>query len=1035
MEGNYVQRSASHGSLRSSYRSRSRPPAGHSLPHRPLRSVTESAGLLPSPGPLESMLKTTTETGDIGIFTIKPIAPAATIHHCARSRPSIDASSIFRSESRSSIRTESKISRRRCGSDRDTNSEIISMYGSETNPSSGLSLRSPRLNQFRRSYSLTATAPRQLSRKVSSRTLQSPLGSGNLQRPRSPFPYPTRLKRPGVRPSSPAVTENGRVDYSRMVELDRISFVSLNDSTGVTSRVDQIQRTVHGSYMPTYPRTRLAQPLSLRSDTNQSMPSLPYGNSKMAPLSQDGRSQSHRALLSSQWSGERSGTIRRQNSTDQSLRSSSLTSVIDMYCKQTPNSASAPIRTLRPAGSFYYDYTEGFETPETTDAAPTNEANTPLAPIPKRASSLVKALVLRDETKARLDAVVDISVKDSSDSSGDDGRGAAQGHADSTDISPSLAPFSFEKDGTSVPHPNDADGGNGYFNMMSLFADDSDVSQSEHARNSARRGLKDDAHDHSIVTGNERDQTRADILTTRGRFDSILPQDEVARRSSGQGKLRKSPSAPAAVMSTSRQSSSQGGLAALLRPSVRNSIDPGLSDLAALVSSFERIAKSPFLRKEKGCSGMTGDANYGVSKYSDESKANTEELISATRQNTDQIDANSKALALKPFFRGHRRNQAVACISTNSLRSETPTSIKSANATIVCPEPISPARELRVRNSIPQLMKALPAIPNESPYMSPHASIRSTDDLGFPVEFSPFKLEILATPRSSPRITLKSTVEDHESFKASIEIETGSLDRSTDRKSVSSDKSVSSEVNIIEDVPISCTPYEQNSVDVGCAAEPRGPTQSIRLRTSRDPLGMEVEENPSGTVRRYLSFSRDRPLSDLVEDPSEGMQAQVQDRKPRDGRVYQRKGRQFRLVTPNGRGARRANRPSYSPAGTNSSDGYLHERYIPLAHPVDENLRPSSSIEGYDLSDTRSLSSDLSFIRPKIIRKKLSHLKIRMARSRLNLRGRNIGSTDSDATIRLQVQRGVSAPGQSKKVGKRMKGWFRRAVHIVIRRR
>ncbi|EQB56931.1 hypothetical protein CGLO_03024 [Colletotrichum gloeosporioides Cg-14] len=488
-------------------------------------------------------------------------------------------------------------------------------------------------------------------------------------------------------------------------------------------------------------------------------------------------------------------------------------------------------------------------------------------------------------------------------------------------------------------------------------------------------------------------------------------------------------------MSTSRQSSSQGGLAALLRSSVRNSVDPGLSDLAALVSSFERIAKSPLLRKEKGCSGMTDDANYGDSEYADDSKANAEELISATRQNTDQIDANSKAMALKPFFRGHRRNQAVACICTNTLRSETPTSTKSANATIFCPEPISPARELRVRNSIPQLMKALPSIPNESPYKSPQASIRSTDDLGFPVEFSPFKLEILATPRSSPRITLKSNVEDHESFRASIEIETDSLDPSTDQQSVSSDKSISNEVNISKDVPVSCTPYEQKFVDIGCAAEPRGPTQSTRLRTSRDPLDMVVEENPSGTVRRYLSFSKERPLSDLVEDPSEGIQAQVQDRKPRDGRVYQRKGRQFRLVTPNGRGARRVNRPPYSPADTNSSDGYLHERYIPLAHPVDENLRPSSSIEGYDLSDKRSFSSDLSFIRPKIIRKKLSHLKVRMARSRLNLRGRNIGSTDSDATIRLRVQRGVSAPGQSKKVGKRMKGWFRRAVHIVIRRR
>lgn len=46
------------------------------------------------------------------------------------------------------------------------------------------------------------------------------------QRPRSPFPYPTRLKRPGVRPASPALTDTGAVDYSKMVEIDRVSHVS-----------------------------------------------------------------------------------------------------------------------------------------------------------------------------------------------------------------------------------------------------------------------------------------------------------------------------------------------------------------------------------------------------------------------------------------------------------------------------------------------------------------------------------------------------------------------------------------------------------------------------------------------------------------------------------------------------------------------------------------------------------------------------------------------------------------------------------------
>jgi hypothetical protein len=48
-----------------------------------------------------------------------------------------------------------------------------------------------------------------------------------LQRPRSPFPYPTRLKRLGFRPSSPALTDGGVVDYRRRAEIDRPSTVSI----------------------------------------------------------------------------------------------------------------------------------------------------------------------------------------------------------------------------------------------------------------------------------------------------------------------------------------------------------------------------------------------------------------------------------------------------------------------------------------------------------------------------------------------------------------------------------------------------------------------------------------------------------------------------------------------------------------------------------------------------------------------------------------------------------------------------------------
>ncbi|RSM13451.1 hypothetical protein CDV31_005871 [Fusarium ambrosium] len=85
-------RSISQTSLHSSYQaherlsdiSRLRPP---SQLRRPYQSLNETSALLRSPGPLESMLKTTTETGDIGIFSIKPPTPSIGHRHPRRPRP------------------------------------------------------------------------------------------------------------------------------------------------------------------------------------------------------------------------------------------------------------------------------------------------------------------------------------------------------------------------------------------------------------------------------------------------------------------------------------------------------------------------------------------------------------------------------------------------------------------------------------------------------------------------------------------------------------------------------------------------------------------------------------------------------------------------------------------------------------------------------------------------------------------------------------------------------------------------------------
>jgi len=108
-----------------------------------------------------------------------------------------------------------------------TLSEVQSLYTSGSQRSINSTLPSNSTGDFgHRSLSMTTCGSRHLPRQASNLTMQTHPSSLRLQRPRSPFPYPTRLKRPGVRPASPALTETGLVDYSRMVEIDRISSVS-----------------------------------------------------------------------------------------------------------------------------------------------------------------------------------------------------------------------------------------------------------------------------------------------------------------------------------------------------------------------------------------------------------------------------------------------------------------------------------------------------------------------------------------------------------------------------------------------------------------------------------------------------------------------------------------------------------------------------------------------------------------------------------------------------------------------------------------
>ncbi|KZL85160.1 hypothetical protein CI238_02986 [Colletotrichum incanum] len=1049
MENVHAQRrSVSHGSLRSSYKSHDRLNVGHNLLRRPpLRSVNENASLLPSPGPLESMLKTTTETGDIGIFSIKPVAPATTIHHYARSRSGLDVGSIFGTDPAASDGTVPRAERRRRGSACDTNLEIFSMYGSEGPPSSLPSSLSPRNDRMcQRSYSLNNCGSRHLSSHISSGTLQSQSSSGILQRPRSPFPYPTRLKRLGVRPSSPALTENGLVDYSRMVEIDRISY-----------------RTVHGSYKPTFPQPqRLVPPLAFRPGVNQSMPSLPYPTSLVSPTESIVRDRGYK-----DWDiGPLNRT--RRPSTNQSVRSSSLTSVIEMYCRPPSTSDSNLQRTIRPAGSFYYDYTEGFESPDPQADHSDSMAAPPLAPIPQRASSLVKALVLRDENNARLDAVVDVSIKDSSDSSGDDGRVPTSNTVDDIETLPSqrmncrtapptLEPFPFETDETSAACPVDFGTATSIFKAFSSCVDAEEMPPSLTAQ-AALSSTARQAVDAGNMSDEEQPHAEKKILKDGepAAETDRSPLHNVADRQIDKGSQNHSESLEVAVPDHGetqepphtlitrehalRRMSSHGSLATMLRSSLRHSVDPALSDLAALVSSFERIAKSPFMRKDNELSGPSATADKAGFQRPQKPEVEPVETNTATDDGTAaNAGAHTVLQSKKPFYKGHRRNQALAPISMTSLQVQRTASVSSAVLPLPAPESVSAMNASRVRNGVPQLMKVLPKLPNDAPVPAREVPEASVDDFGFPVKFSPFQLEIMTTPRSSPRITAHPNVGDHESFRASIELELAPAGKA---QPLTEGTATVGGLEVSENIDAAGQPHKKlTGKSQGHQEEPSPSRRRLRLRAPR----------PGGTADTTCFPECQNGTSILTElptHPAEDMLSSVPRGGLRSSTAYRRRGRQFILFVPDGQGDGENHLARFSPTARVSRDGHLHECDIPLAHPVDANLlRQSTSTDGFDLSDSRSSSPEYTFIRPQILRKKLSNMKIRLTKSRLNFRDHvnktmerqarqhgAIGSTDSDNTI-IHDQRSTVPRNQSRQMGRQMRRWIRRAVRVCVKGR
>ncbi|KAH7364513.1 hypothetical protein BKA65DRAFT_420108 [Rhexocercosporidium sp. MPI-PUGE-AT-0058] len=291
----------------------------------------------------EGMLKTTTETGDIGMFSIKPSRVPQSLGTPRRLGAGYNTETgnqKFRQNFQPYGVPVVDDRRRLPSYARDATSEVISMYESASQKSASRVFDEPDY----RSYSMTQTSYSSytLSNHRSYNSLRSQADANTqVQRPRSPFAYPARLKRPGFRPSSPALTDGGIVDYSRRAEIERIPHGAGHSTSSPSSLYAQRRRPYQ----------------SLRPDANRSTPSLLSQSSPPRRSSSPLVSRSN-GISSHDWA-RRPGPA--SVNTSPSRSTFSLASTVNLYATTQPQSTTTTPGKVPPPSPLYYDYTEDFE--------------------------------------------------------------------------------------------------------------------------------------------------------------------------------------------------------------------------------------------------------------------------------------------------------------------------------------------------------------------------------------------------------------------------------------------------------------------------------------------------------------------------------------------------------------------------------------------------------------------------------------------------------------------------------------------------
>lgn len=658
------------------------------------------------------------------------------------------------------------------------------------------------------------------------------------------------------------------------------------------------------------------------------------------------------------------------SSADQSNRSASLTSIVGMY--QRPMTASSTYPVLRSNGSAFYDYSEEFSKP---DLEARSDTNVPLSPIPQRRQAGFRHAMLQHDSDLHMHGALSSSTVRGYTTSA-----AAYRGYNSTDVSMEES-FDSYLQGSHDDSIEEIE--RVIANAISNAAADRMMVASERFqsyRNAlrAKQGDKGQAHADPSTLGGD------------GRRLAIPEQQTAARSVAGPGGLN-----------SASKRASQAGFN-------RNqmALDPAFADFTSLLSSFERLAKSPFSRLSD-----EDDADDLTSRRSSRLSA---------METLDEIEAMEES-----DYRRHRSRAAAGRSSTPALSGGGSTAGQMPSSrggmSILTPEPLSPNRQKKFQQEFREnFMKALPPLPVESLLESPHPPLVGRS-IGAKSENTPAMSQI----RSK---SLRSHL-SRSSSPGKLKLRAKTPSSSGDTESAG--------------VPYEPRSERRSAEDYRFTPSSRPPPR-LKLKVSRSQLG-QGKNNQIGSVIRNNRLKQCNALADVAQPPRLDI-AQT----PRQAELLAG----TRAITSRKKAADRNTDERCSMDGSRQPSDQFNLSYPPTLE-AEASLLPRPSISDGLEDEPPVAPSEAADTVTRRVKPKFSFLRLRPANaataatlvkpapcsSRQDVEKPaekvQIPSLDCRSEDALCEERSKSVSVHSDRVGNRVKRWAsdaKRAVRFYVRR-